>query len=149
MLLSDGPLADYSDDEIEVVLAHELAHHVNYDIWKTILNETSAVVVACLVADVVVGQVGAAVGISGVQDVGGLPLLAGVGGAVVMTLAPVRNAMSQRHKRQADRYALKLTKNPAALISSLVGSGNRTSRRSNPRAWSSGSSTRTRRWPTG
>jgi len=119
VLLSDGLLADYSDDEIEVVLAHELAHHVNHDIWKTIVYETSAVVVACLVADVVVGQAGATVGISGVQDVGGLPLLAGVGGAVVMMLAPVRNAMSRRHERQADQYALKLTKNPAALISSL------------------------------
>ena len=119
VLLSDGLLADYSEDEIEVVLAHELAHHVNYDIWKTIVYETSVVVVACLAADAVVGQVGPAVGISGVQDVGGLPLLVGVGGAVVTILAPVRNAMSRRHERQADQYALELTQNPAALISSL------------------------------
>ena len=27
-------LAEYSDEEIEVVLAHELAHHVHGDIWK-------------------------------------------------------------------------------------------------------------------
>ena len=30
-------LAEYSDDEIEVVLAHELAHHVHGDIWKGIV----------------------------------------------------------------------------------------------------------------
>ena len=34
ILLSDTLLADYSDDEIEVVLAHELAHHVHHDIWR-------------------------------------------------------------------------------------------------------------------
>jgi len=33
-------LAEYSDDEIEVVLAHELAHHVHGDIWKGILFES-------------------------------------------------------------------------------------------------------------
>ena len=34
ILLSDTLLADYSDDEIEVVLAHELAHHVHRDLWR-------------------------------------------------------------------------------------------------------------------
>ena len=36
ILLSDTLLADYSDDEIEVVLAHELAHHVHRDLWRGI-----------------------------------------------------------------------------------------------------------------
>ena len=36
ILVSDTMLAEYSDDEIEVVLAHELAHHVHGDIWKGI-----------------------------------------------------------------------------------------------------------------
>src|SRR5213079_507327 len=34
ILVSDTMLAEYSDEEIEVVLAHELAHHVHGDIWK-------------------------------------------------------------------------------------------------------------------
>ena len=36
ILLSDTLLAEYSDDEIEVVLAHELAHHVHRDLWRGI-----------------------------------------------------------------------------------------------------------------
>ena len=36
ILVSDTMLAEYSDEEIEVVLAHELAHHVHGDIWKGI-----------------------------------------------------------------------------------------------------------------
>src|SRR4051812_7949865 len=36
ILLSDTLLAEYSDDEIEVILAHELAHHVYRDIWSAV-----------------------------------------------------------------------------------------------------------------
>ena len=37
ILLSDTLLAEYSDDEIEVILAHELAHHVHKDIWTSLV----------------------------------------------------------------------------------------------------------------
>src|SRR5262249_41858458 len=40
ILVSDTMLAEYSDDEIEVVLAHEIAHHVHGDIWKGILFDS-------------------------------------------------------------------------------------------------------------
>lgn len=39
ILLSDTLLAEHSDDEIEVILAHELSHHVHHDIWKAIALE--------------------------------------------------------------------------------------------------------------
>src|SRR4029078_8119434 len=44
ILVSDTMLAQYSDDEIEVVLAHEIAHHVHGDIWKGMLFESVLVV---------------------------------------------------------------------------------------------------------
>ncbi|MCX6552025.1 MAG: M48 family metalloprotease, partial [Acidobacteria bacterium] len=34
ILLSDTLVVDYDEDEIEVVLAHELAHHVRHDVWR-------------------------------------------------------------------------------------------------------------------
>ena len=40
IIISDTLLAEHSDDEIEVILAHELAHHVHRDIWKGIALET-------------------------------------------------------------------------------------------------------------
>ena len=42
ILMSDTMLADYSDDEIEVVLAHELGHHVHHDIWRGIALESAS-----------------------------------------------------------------------------------------------------------
>ena len=44
ILVSDTMLAEYSDDEIEVVLAHEIAHHVHGDIWKGIVFESALIV---------------------------------------------------------------------------------------------------------
>src|SRR5439155_15276819 len=43
ILVSDTMLREYSDEEIEVVLAHELAHHVHGDIWKGIAFESGLI----------------------------------------------------------------------------------------------------------
>ena len=53
ILLSDTLLADYSDDEIEVILAHELAHHVHHDIWRAIVFETVLIALGFYVSDAV------------------------------------------------------------------------------------------------
>ena len=40
ILVSDTLLKDYTDDEIEVILAHEMAHHIHHDIWTALALET-------------------------------------------------------------------------------------------------------------
>ena len=112
-------LADFSDDEIEVVIAHELAHHVHKDVWKTVAYEAVAATLACYAGHLLVYRLGPWFQIDGVTDVAGLPLLVlGVGG-VVMLLAPVTNLISRRHERHVDLYALKVTGKPDALVSGL------------------------------
>jgi Zn-dependent protease with chaperone function len=39
IILSDTLLQNYSDDEIEAILAHELGHHVHKHILKSILTQ--------------------------------------------------------------------------------------------------------------
>src|SRR5262249_59843037 len=36
IIVSDTLLKDFSDEEIEVIMAHELCHHVKNHIWKSI-----------------------------------------------------------------------------------------------------------------
>ena len=119
VLLTDALLTDYSDDEIEVVLAHELGHHVHRDILKTIAYKTVVATLAFGVAHAALGWVGPSVGVEGGSDVAGLPLFVLAAGSVVMLLAPVANWMSRRHERRADEYALEVTGNPGALASGL------------------------------
>jgi STE24 endopeptidase len=119
VLLSDTLLAGYSDDEIEVVLAHELAHHVHRDIHKALLFEIATVTAGLAIA-------------AGVLRMGGIfpgagatgPLVALLGTSLVMAawsvlLSPLAHAISRRHERRADRFALDLTRNPDAFVSAM------------------------------
>ena len=119
ILVSDTMLADYSDEEIEVVLAHELAHHVHGDIWKGIVLESVLIVSGFYLASRLLPAMGGAAGLRGVDDVAGLPLLLLAAGAVSVMMLPVANAMSRALERRADRFALQLTRNPAAFISAM------------------------------
>lgn len=114
ILVSDTLLKDYSDDEIEVILAHEIAHHVHHDIWTALLLETLVIVVSLYTAHVALGGFG-----YGVGDAAALPLIALVVGAVSFALTPLGNAWSRHNERRADRFALALTERPAAFISAM------------------------------
>lgn len=119
ILVSDTMLAEYSDEEIEVVLAHELAHHVHGDIWKGIVFESALMLAGFyLAARTLVGLSGR-FGLRNVADPAGLPLLLLAAGAVSLLMMPVAHAVSRAFERSADRFALDLTKNPRAFISAM------------------------------
>jgi Zn-dependent protease with chaperone function len=119
ILVSDTMLAEYSEDEIEVVLAHELAHHVHGDIWKGILFEAGLIVAGFYLAARVLEAGAARVGLTGVADVAGLPLLLLAAGIVSLVMVPIAHAMSRAFERGADRFALGLTQNPQAFSSAM------------------------------
>ena len=119
ILLSDTLLAGYSDDEVEVMLAHELAHHVHHDIWKAIALDAGLILVACYIADRALGAAVGHFGLAAKSDVAGLPLLVLAGGAVSLALLPLAHAVSRAHERRADRYALDMTGNAAAFTSAM------------------------------
>lgn len=119
ILLSDTLLADYSDDEIEVVLAHELAHHLHRDLWRGIGVQTLVLVGGCYVADVVLRAAVDRLGYRGMADPAALPLLMLAGGAWSFLALPFVNALSRAQERAADRYAIEATGNPAAFVSAM------------------------------
>jgi STE24 endopeptidase len=119
ILVSDTMLAEYSEEEIEVVLAHELAHHVHGDIWKGIAFESALIVAGFHLASLLLRGLAGAVGLRGVADIAGLPLLLLAAGGVSLLMLPVAHAMSRAFERRADRFALDLTRNPGAFISAM------------------------------
>jgi STE24 endopeptidase len=122
ILLSDTLIADYSDDEIEVVLAHELAHHAHHDVLTTVAAQT-ALLLAGLAAAAWATRLSASAGRwippLDIGDVAGLPLIVLTAGTVCVVAVPIMNALSRRHERRADAYALRLTSRPTAFISAL------------------------------
>jgi STE24 endopeptidase len=119
ILVSDTMLADYTEDEIEVVLAHELAHHVHGDIWKGLIFESALILAGFFASARVLRAWVGWMGLSSPGDVAGLPLLLLTAGAVSLVMVPAAHAMSRRYERAADQFALKLTRNPTAFISAM------------------------------
>ncbi len=114
ILVSDTLLKDYSDDEIEVILAHEIAHHVHHDMWTALTLETLIVAAALWGAAITLRRAGYAP-----ADLAGLPLLVLAAAAVSLILTPFANAWSRHNERRADRYALKLTGRSSAFVTAM------------------------------
>jgi len=119
ILLSDTLLAEYSEDEIEVILAHEIAHHVHHDIRNAFVAESALLLLALGAGAVALASSWHRLGLAGIADLAGLPVLVLAGGALTMLATPMVNAVSRRNERRADRFAIDLTKQPAAFISAM------------------------------
>lgn len=119
ILLSDTLLSEYSEDEIEVILAHEMGHHVHHDIAKGMAFESLLLIAICFAARTVLGAEWAALGLSSPADIAGLPVLLLTGGAITLAATPVANAFSRLNERRADRFALELTGQQSAFVSAM------------------------------
>ena len=119
ILLSDTLLAEHSDDEIEVILAHELAHHVHHDIWSGLALEAGLILVGFYASNVTLSLFERSFGLRGKGDIAAAPLLLLVAGAISLVLLPLFNAFSRAHERRADRYALEMTRNVPAFVSAM------------------------------
>ena len=119
ILLSDTLLENHSDDEIEVILAHELAHHVHHDIWKGVILEGVFIGAGCYLGDRVLTVAVPVLQLSGKADIAGFPIVVMAGITVSLLLYPTIAAVSRLHERRADRYALEMTSNTQAFISAM------------------------------
>ena len=132
ILLSDTLLAGYSDDEIEVILAHELGHHVHRDIWSAILCDVVLAFVSLFASSQALDWAVPVFGLEGPADVAGLPVVLLAVATVEFALRPLLNALSRWHERRADAYALTMTSNASAFISAMRRLGQQNLAEENP-----------------
>jgi len=119
IIVSDTLLGEYSEDEIEVVMAHELGHHVHRDIQVAMMAESALIVAALFSAAGALNASWRVLGLAAPSDVAGLPLLLLAGGAVMLAGSPLLHALSRRNEWRADRYALEMTRHPGDFISAM------------------------------
>ncbi|MCX7824659.1 MAG: M48 family metallopeptidase [Verrucomicrobiae bacterium] len=115
ILLGDTLLANFSGPEIEVVLAHELAHYRHHDIWKGMAVSAALTTAGLWLSDRLLR---AAVG-GDLANVEHLPLLALALALFALVVSPATNAWSRRAEYRADRAALELTRDPDAFTSAM------------------------------
>ncbi len=109
ILLSDTLIDSYTQDEIEVVMAHELAHHVHGDIWRAILLRSALAFGALYLVHLGLTQWSEPLGYRSISDFANMPLLVLITAAASFIAMPLANAWSRRQERQADAFALNVT----------------------------------------
>ncbi len=121
IILADTLLDNYTSDEIEAVLAHELGHHVHRHILKSIFVQAAITLFGFWAANwalhyAVDRQLFEFVQVS---DFANLPLLGLVATVLSFLLMPALNAYSRYNERQADRYAFESIASVEPFISSM------------------------------
>ncbi len=119
VLLGDTLLASFTPEEIGVIFAHEIGHHVLHHMRKQVVAGLVFSAAGFWICD---GLLRLAAG--GALDYARLPvsrlplLLLGVT-VFMMLLEPLGHALSRRLERQADRYALDRSGRPDAFVSAM------------------------------
>jgi STE24 endopeptidase len=120
IILADTLLEQYSADEIEAVLAHELGHHVHRHIPKSIAVQAGITLLGFWAANWVLHYaVERTHMFETVSDFANLPLLVLVSTVLSFFLLPALNAYSRYNERQADRYAFQSIASVDPFISSM------------------------------
>ncbi|WP_165423462.1 M48 family metallopeptidase [Ktedonosporobacter rubrisoli] len=121
IVLGDTMVDRYSLDEIEVVLAHELGHHVHHDIWKLILSQAVLTLGGLYIANVLLHWI-----VDGqhyyqaLTDPATLPFLFLLAGVFSLIVMPIGNGYSRLIEYQADEYALQSTQKVEAFKSAMT-----------------------------
>ena len=120
IILADTLLDNYSPDEIEAVLAHELGHHVHRHILKSIAVQALTTFVGFWAANWVLHySIDRLHMFETLSDFANLPLLVLLATTLSFLLMPALNAFSRFNERQADRYAFRSTSSVAPFISAM------------------------------
>lgn len=119
IILGDTLLNGFTEDEIEVVMAHEMAHYKHGDIWKMLALGAVTTLGGFWVCDLGFATGLSHFGFSDRADIGAFPLLALCLFAYGLVTMPVTNGFSRSREYKADQAALELTGNPEGFIRAM------------------------------
>jgi STE24 endopeptidase len=119
VLLSDTLLENFSDDEIEAVLAHELGHYHHMHIRKFLIISAIGSLVAFSIVDMALTKWVGMLGLLGIWDFAVFPLFMLSLLFIGLVGLPIQNAISCHFEWQADRYALNYSTKASAFALAL------------------------------
>ena len=120
--LDEALLQRLSEEEVEAVVAHELAHLLLRHPWHrgALALASSALLVALLAAAVASPELAAAVGFAVPSLQAALALSSVAGGTALRWLAPLEAAISRRREAAADALAVRLMGRAEPLATALL-----------------------------
>ncbi len=135
IVLGDTLYQNYTPDEIESVLAHELGHQVHNDIAWSLLAQSVVTLVGFYIADLFLRWGVAQLHYNGVADLAAMPLFALALGLFGLITMPLENAFSRWREKLADEYALQSTRNAPAFIGAMEKLANQNLAELEPDRW--------------
>lgn len=119
IILGDTLLDNFSNEQIETVIAHELGHYKYKHIVKNIIIGT---IFSFLTLFVIAKLYEISLGWFGYEEItriAALPILSLWGMLIGLIQTPISNIISRKYEYQADEYAVKATNQPQAFKETL------------------------------
>jgi len=120
IILGDNLIQNFTSEEIDAILAHELGHFKKRHLWKmmatgTVFTFAGLYLVSSIYSDWVVSF-----GFENVTRLAGLPLLGFLLSIYGFAIGPIQNIVSRYHEREADRFSKEMLEgNSKPMISAL------------------------------
>jgi STE24 endopeptidase len=119
ILLGDTLLSNFTNDEIETVIAHELGHYKKKHIIKNIIIGTaSSFLTLFLIASLYKLSIGW-FGFESITLIAAVPLLSLWGMLIGIVQTPLMNILSRKYEYEADEYAVVASGKPSAFLNTL------------------------------
>ena len=119
VILGDTLIANFTDEEIETIVAHELGHFKLRHIWVMLLVGTVNTFLGLYVTAAVYWASLSWFGFSTIDQLAALPLLGLWLGVYSLIIGPVSNLISRVHERAADRFAVLMSRKREAFANAL------------------------------
>ncbi|MBI3579596.1 MAG: M48 family metalloprotease, partial [Ignavibacteriales bacterium] len=119
IILGDTLVANFTDDEIETIFAHELGHYKLKHIWVMMIVGTVSSFLGLYLTAVLYQTSLSWFGFSSIEQIAALPLLGLWLGLYSLITSPLSNMLSRAHERAADRFAIRTSNNKQAFMNAL------------------------------
>jgi len=119
IILGDTLIANFTDEEIETVVTHELGHYKLKHIWVMLALGAIISFLGLFVTAELYRLSLSWFGFTSIDQVAALPLLSLWLGAYSLVTGPLSNMLSRSHERAADRYAVNVSGNREAFTNAL------------------------------
>jgi STE24 endopeptidase len=121
IVLWDTLLAKLEDDEVLVIMGHEMGHYVLHHVAQGLILSSIGTIFALYLihraANALIRRFGTRFGFDRLSDVASVPLILLLAQVTILFGSPVINGFSRSLEHEADRFALEITQanRPAAL----------------------------------
>ena len=133
IILGDTLINEFTLDEIETVLAHELGHHVHKDIPFLIAFGTLSTTLSLFIASLALDSAVSFFSFTSAADIAAFPALMLILSAYGLLTSPLDNAISRWRENMADDYALSIHRQERSLCLRIYTFGKSKPRGDRPR----------------